>query len=62
MSRRARSSALIALKAFFCDDLGLAETFLEFRDTGRVVQFDTFAFATDQAGFAQDFEMLGLDK
>ena len=40
----------------------VAETFLEFRATGRVVHFDALAFATDQAGFAQDFEMLGLDK
>ena len=37
----------------------IAETFLEFRATGRVVHFDALAFATDQAGFAQDFEMLG---
>ena len=37
----------------------VAETFLEFRATGRVVHFDALAFATDQAGFAQDFEMLG---
>ncbi len=37
----------------------VAETFLEFRATSRVVHFDTLAFATDQAGFAQDFEMLG---
>ena len=37
----------------------VAETFLEFRPTGRVVHFDALAFATDQAGFAQDFEMLG---
>ena len=43
------------------DDGGehVAETFLEFRATGRVVHFDALAFATDQAGFAQDFEMLG---
>ena len=40
-------------------DEHVAETFLEFRDTGRVVHFDAFAFATDQAGFAQDLEMLG---
>ena len=37
----------------------VAETFLEFHATGRVVHFDALAFATDQAGFAQDFEMLG---
>ena len=37
----------------------VAKTFLEFRATGRVVHFDALAFATDQAGFAQDFEMLG---
>ena len=37
----------------------VAEAFLEFRATGRVVHFDTLAFATDQTGFAQDFEMLG---
>ena len=37
----------------------VAETFLEFRATSRVVHFDTLAFATDQAGLAQDFEMLG---
>ena len=37
----------------------VAETFLEFRATGRVVHFDALAFATDQTGFAQDFEMLG---
>jgi hypothetical protein len=36
----------------------VAETFLEF-PTDRVVHFDALAFATDQAGFAQDFEMLG---
>jgi len=36
-----------------------AKTFLEFRATGRVVHFDALAFATDQAGFAQDFEMMG---
>jgi hypothetical protein len=35
------------------------KTFIEFRATGRVVHFDTLAFATDQAGFTQDFEMLG---
>src|SRR5580692_456722 len=37
----------------------VAETFLEFRATSRVVHFDTLAFATDQAGLAQAFEMLG---
>ena len=37
----------------------VAEAFLEFRATGRVVHFDALAFAVDQAGFAQDFEMLG---
>ena len=37
----------------------VAETSLEFRATGRVVHLDALAFATDQAGFAQDFEMLG---
>ena len=37
----------------------VAETFLEFRATGRVVHLDALAFATDQAGFTQDFEMLG---
>jgi hypothetical protein len=37
----------------------VAETFLEFRATDRVVHLDPLAFATDQAGFAQDFEMLG---
>ena len=37
----------------------VAETFLEFRATGCVVHFDALAFATDQAGFPQDFEMLG---
>jgi hypothetical protein len=37
----------------------VAETFLEFRATSRVVHFDTLAFATDQAGLAEDFEMLG---
>src|SRR5262249_11693680 len=37
----------------------VAETFPEFRATGCVVHFDALAFATDQAGFAQDFEMLG---
>jgi hypothetical protein len=37
----------------------VAEAFLEFRATGRVVHFDTLAFATDQTGFAQDFKMLG---
>ena len=36
----------------------VAETFLEFRATGRVVHFDALAFTTDQAGFAQEFEML----
>ena len=36
-----------------------AETFLEFGATGDVVHLDALAFATDQAGFAQDFEMLG---
>jgi hypothetical protein len=43
------------------DDRGehVAETFLEFRATGGVVHFDALAFATNQAGFAQDFEMLG---
>jgi hypothetical protein len=37
----------------------IAETPLEFRATGRVVHLDALAFATDQAGFSQDFEMLG---
>jgi hypothetical protein len=37
----------------------IAETPLEFRATGRVVHFDALAFAPDQAGFAQDFKMLG---
>src|ERR1700688_3818847 len=37
----------------------VAKTFFEFLATGRVVHFDALAFATDQAGFAQDFEMLG---
>jgi hypothetical protein len=37
----------------------VAETSLEFRATGRVVHLDALAFASDQAGFAQDFEMLG---
>jgi hypothetical protein len=36
----------------------VAETFLEFSATGRVVHFDALAFAMDQAGFAQDFEVL----
>ena len=37
----------------------VAEAFLEVRATGRVVHFDALAFTTDQAGFAQDFKMLG---
>src|ERR1700739_3068748 len=37
----------------------VAEKFLKFRETGGVVHFDALAFAADQAGFAQDFEMLG---
>jgi hypothetical protein len=37
----------------------VAEAFLVFRATGRVVHFDALTFAVDQAGFAQDFEMLG---
>jgi hypothetical protein len=37
----------------------VAETLLEFRAAGGVVHFDALAFATDQTGFAQDFEMLG---
>ena len=40
-------------------DEHVAETFLEFRETGRVVHFDALAFATDQTGFTQDFEMQG---
>jgi hypothetical protein len=36
----------------------VAETFLEFRATGRVVHFDALALATDQTGFAEDFKML----
>jgi hypothetical protein len=36
----------------------VAETFLEFRATDRVVHFDALAFAVDKPGFAQDFEML----
>jgi hypothetical protein len=49
------------LSAVSSEDRGeqVAETFLEFRATSRVVHFDTLAFATDQAGLAQDFEMLG---
>ena len=37
----------------------IAETCLEFRAAGRVVHFDALALAPDEAGFAQDFEMLG---
>ena len=37
----------------------IAELSLEFRAAGRVVHFDALALAPDEAGFAQDFEMLG---
>jgi hypothetical protein len=37
----------------------IAERSLEFRAAGRVVHFDALALAPDEAGFAQDFEMLG---
>jgi hypothetical protein len=37
----------------------VAETFLEFWAAGRVVHFDTLAFAANKAGFAENFKMLG---
>ena len=37
----------------------VAESSLEFRAAGRVMHFDALALAPDEAGFAQDFEMLG---
>src|ERR1700686_3497758 len=60
-STRSLNSPTRILGSVSSEDRGehVAETFLEFRATGRVVHFDALAFATDQAGFAQDFEMLG---
>ena len=60
-STRSLNSPARILSAVSSEDRGeqVAETFLEFRATSRVVHFDTLAFATDQAGLAQDFEMLG---
>ena len=37
----------------------IAELSLKFRAAGGVVHFDALALAADEAGFAQDFEMLG---
>ena|SRR5580658_2240971 len=58
---RSQNSPARILGTVSTEDRGehVAETFLEFRATSRVVHFDTLAFATDQAGLAQDFEMLG---
>src|ERR1700676_2626964 len=60
-SSRSLNSPARILGTVSSEDRGeqVAETFLEFRATGRVVHFDALAFATDQAGFTQNFEMLG---